>query len=116
MNGQCKKMLTTIAFANFGIPTGLINGIIAWFTVKQPVAMSGMLSEMIIVSFFCGLIIPFFGPLVLSGSLKKNPDLEIGIRREKHPISRFIPLNIFIGALVIAIFVTILFGVIPFGL
>ena len=116
MNEQCKKMLITIAIANFGIPTGLINGIIAFFMVKEPVGMSGMLTEMLIGCFLCGLIIPFFGPLVLASQLKKRPDLTIGIRREKHLISRYIPLNLFAGALVIASVVTILFAVLPFGL
>ena len=115
MNEQCKKMLITIAVTSFGIPTGIINGVIAWFMVKQPVGMSGMLTEMLVGCFFCGLIIPFFGPLVLASHLKKRPDLTIGIRREKHLVSRFIPLNIFAGAVVIALLITLLFAVIPFG-
>lgn len=115
MNEQCKKMLITVAIASFGIPTGLINGIIAWFTVKAPVDIHTMFVEMLIGGFFCGLIIPFFGPVVLMSHLKKHPNLSIGIRREQHMVSRFVPLNLFAGALVIAIMVTILFAVIPFG-
>ncbi len=115
MNEQCKKMLITIAITNFGIPTGVINGILAYVMVKQPVTMSGMFAEMLIGCFFCGLIIPFFAPLVLISQLKKHPDLTIGLRREKHIVSRFIPLNLFAGAIVIAVLTTILFALLPFG-
>lgn len=108
-------MLITIAITSFGIPTGVINGVIAWLMVKQLVSMSGMFAEMLIGCFFCGLIIPFFAPLVLISHLKKHPDLTIGLRREKHIVSRFIPLNLFAVAVVIAMLVTILFAILPFG-
>ena len=108
MNEQCKKMLITIAITNFGIPTGVINGILAYVMVKQPVTMSGMFAEMLIGCFFCA-------PLVLISQLKKHPDLTIGLRREKHIVSRFIPLNLFAGAIVIAVLTTILFALLPFG-
>lgn len=110
------KVLIKGAIINCGIATALINGIISYFTLtKAPVIFSQDLAfNFFSTALGCGVICPFFGGLILKGVLAKN-SVDFGAKKDQM-IARFVPDNVFLGALVIGAMAVIMVWAVPYVL
>ena len=113
---ESTKILFKGAIINCGIATALINGIISYFTLMKA---GTILSSDLMFNFFstalgCGVICPFFGGLILKGVSAKN-QIAFGEKKEQL-LARFIPDNIFLGAVLIGIFTIIALWLVPYAL
>lgn len=108
------KILVKGAIINCGICTALINGIINYFTLAKT---SVLVSSEMGFSFFgvalgCGLICPFFGGIILKGVISKN-NIYFGAKSEQ-ALAKFVPNNLYLGALVIGILTVAIVWVVPY--
>ncbi len=108
------KILIKGAIINCGIATALINGIINYFTLAKT---SVLISSTMGFSFFgvalgCGLICPFFGGMILKGVISKN-NIDFGAKSEQ-ALAKFVPNNLVLGAIVIAILTVAVLWVVPY--
>lgn len=108
------KILIKGAIINCGIATALINGSITYFTLVHAISMT---SSELLVNFFstalgCGVICPFFGGLILKGVAAKN-ELDFG-RKSEQFLAKFVPNNLFLGAIVIGLLDIFLLWLVPY--
>lgn len=118
MNAACKEILNKATWLGFALPNGVIAFLLTWWGMRgvSEVTFGMMQTELPIVALLTGLIIPFFGPLNLGGYVKKVPGMSVGVTKSGHAWAKWLPLNMFGGAVVISLVTALVFGILPIGI
>lgn len=108
---KATKEMIKCAIINCGIATGIINGVLAYFTLNgDTLALPDLTINFWGTAIGCGLLCPAFGKLIL-----KNVNTDILIEKKSNRIvGRWIPDNFIVGTLVICVLATILLFGIPY--
>ena len=112
MRKEFKNHLLKSAILGCGIPTGIINGLITYFTGHEKTFMEAAIDMNITIAALSFIVAVLVYPIMLKLS-HTLPDP--GISRDEMPFFKSLPTNTFALSAVIMIIITIIFGVIPTG-
>ncbi len=110
---EATKQVLKGAILNCGLATGLINAIISNFTLpkEQGLLLSDLTMNFALTAFGCGLLCPFFGTIILKAVAGKK-QIAFG-EKDDHIFAKYVPNNLFAGAIVIALMATISLWLLP---
>lgn len=109
---KTSKIVLKGAIVNCGLATALINMVTCYLTLaKVPMFLFTELSVNFLgTAIGCGLLCPLFGGIILKPLQKEPLNFE---DKSSHVLARWVPNQILLGAVVIAMFSAILFWGMP---